>query len=1310
MFKKIRKQVFVIFMSLIFSVSCLLTGGGLTIFASIKSSVSLAITESLVEEDDETLNVANTTALAIVRADDSCVYLSDIDYKADQSFSLQGFPITYDKTNNHNTKIKVKIEGNWYEFEKGICSIPDATIVYDISGYNYKYFTAYVGLDYLVANLNTDGVKFYIYTSADGENWTLKTEENPEVILRNTEAKFVSVDIMGACYLKLVVDKNGSFNNDWSVWADAKLTNSPKETCPYVLEDYDKEIETKDTDNGVNNSDLELLVLQREFVRRVGNYALTKFYNENESNVEMLNWLLTNREVLQEYIMGGTPSNGNYYKSLTVLSNLYRNYKTDLTNAKSSEKLGNQWQQDRTYGQLFRTMMFSIALTHDGRVSSWMQPTADENQSDPLRRYAIYRYLYTHDCFDANKNSPAGQERVWPNSTMDWFGSLRVEEMRFVMGNIIDDESILWLNDYVQTQMQDHPSTWQKYHWPHVYIAYTWPNYSNSIYYAEENKDYFNNLFAVYDRTTGQKVGLWDMTYTIPGGIDEGIENYTIKITRGTSDYKLYKVWMNFRNKFNTGAVCGGISKSGTNIRAARGIPSMVVGQPGHAAILGYLKNSSGQGYWMLDNDVSGWTASTKGDRHLLGWGNQAWQRTHSTVVYFHLAQDALNDYENYTKAEENVMLAKAFAENPAKQIDLYEKALTIQGINLDAWQGVIESYVASGNKTETDFIALAKRIADKMVGYPLPMYNLLNNLIKPNITTTAGLAEYTMIENKALNASKNLPNNATDKTLMPSVARTEANFLLGQVDTTIATFSFTGDDAGKIVLSERFTQSGVSFKYSLDGKQTWSDWVDFEANAKDNAPPHKHPLTQDELKKINETDDIYILIKGLAEDNYYKIEISQPPQLPTTLYGNDWENKIIGINNDTYEWRYRIKRLIDSTGAYEYVDSDEDYISFSEQEPDLSGDKSIEIRIKATGGKPASASQVFDFTENIDNAKRKYVSVSHYTIEGFSTQSVDNKRPNYAINAIDGNGNTYWHTDYGENILSSGNTPYIIIKLDEARYISGIEFVQYQAPKSGNIFAKNARVLVSVDGEHWTEAGRLENIEQLEDLKLVNLERSVYGQYVKLEMDTYGIFTTLSLVNIYEDTTQDNPETPVPPKDNIAKKVIPIIVVVLIIVCGCVFAVWYKKHKDNDNKPDGNNKNKNNKKKKVKKKTATSIRTTSKAVVAKNNTSNKDLPSKSAPTKTAKTKQTQTKPATNKNKKINPIAKPVASKNNKVTAKRISSKKETSKPATKPTVNKTTTKPVQTKSAVNKTPSKKLTTKPAQSKNTINKTAKSKK
>lgn len=1035
--------------------------------------------------------------------DKEFIYLSDLEYDSTQS-SVGWSEILYDKTVN-DTKITVKIEGAWYAFDKGVFSHAAATILYDISNYDYNYFTAYTGLDKLITK-KSNGVKFFVYTSIDGTNWDLKTAENPNVLGIGAEAEFLVAEIGGANFLKLVVDPNGNNGADYAVWADAKLTNSiygdeTVQPLPY----YDEVIKSKDTNVGVADEALELLVLQREFVRKVGEYALKRFINESEANKETLNWLFNDLDNLREFMLGGDPMQGSYYNTLTVLSDLYRNYKTDLSN---TTLLNNIWAPTRTYGELYRTMMFSIALTHDGVVGSWLQKDRVENQSDPLRRYAIFRFLHKNERFVATRN----EDGTPKFDTTPLFESLTVEEMRWIMYNIIDDESIIWLNDYVQTKINANPGSVGGLHTPHPYISYTNPNYNNPVFYAEENRDYFNDLFAVDDRNnSGQQIGMWDTSYTIPGGVDH--KTYTLTITRGTESDKVMKVWMNFRNKFGTGSVCGGISKSGTNIRTARGIPATLIGQPGHAAILYYTKNSEGKGYWSIDNNVGGWTVATKGERHLLGWGNQSWQRTHATVVYFHLAQDALNDYDKYVKAEENIMLAKVFQDDLMKQEELYEKALAIQPINIDAWYGLIETYKLNQNKKEQDFYDLAKRIADAMVGYPLPMYNLLN-LIKPNLETTNFVYQYTLLENKALTTASTLPNTALDKTLLPSAARVEAQFLLGNVDTSIATFSFDGENAGSIVLSNRFDNTGIRWKYSLDGKKTWKE-IYFTAEE-----PHIHKLTEVELASVTEDNDIYLHIVGVpeSEENYYKIDITSKPSLPNTLYANDLENNIVGLN-DKFEWRYL---------------NDTNWTSYTEATPDCSGNKTIEIRIKASGDNPPSDIKAFEFTENTDSETRKYVSVSHLTIESFSSQSKDAKRPNYAINAIDGNINTFWHTDYAENVITSGNTPYLIIKLDTPKYVSGLEFVQHQYNPNINIFAKNVKVLVSEDLNTWTEAGMLDSLEAIDDLKSIPFDQSIYGQYIKIEMETYGIFATISMINVYEDATKNkdsnDDNTPTPP------------------------------------------------------------------------------------------------------------------------------------------------------------------------------------
>jgi len=145
-----------------------------------------------------------------------------------------------------------------------------------------------------------------------------------------------------------------------------------------------------------------------------------------------------------------------------------------------------------------------------------------------------------------------------------------------------------------------------------------------------------------------------------------------------------------------------------------------------------------------------------------------------------------------------------------------------------------------------------------------------------------------------------------------------------------------------------------------------------------------------------------------------------------------------------------------------------------------------------------------FTFTADNQPETRKYVSVSHYSIHAYSTQSQDKTRPYYAPNAIDGNGNTFWHTDYGQNVLLQKDNPFITIKLDKPRFISAVEFKQVLDPKrpSNPDPIKNARIYVSEDGENWTLGGQIENCPKDKELRIIDFDESIYGEYVKIEMD----------------------------------------------------------------------------------------------------------------------------------------------------------------------------------------------------------------
>ena len=505
------------------------------------------------------------------------------------------------------------------------------------------------------------------------------------------------------------------------------------------------------------------------------------------------------------------------------------------------------------------------------------------------------------------------------------------------------------------------------------------PNYNNPVFYAEENYDYFNELFAVDYRPDikvdedkiltvagKQRVGLWDTKYEVPAG--EGEEPYIMTVSRKSDQVpKLQKVWMNFNNKFKTGSVCGGISKSGCNIRGARGIPVNVIGQPGHAAILYYSKDANGNGNWKIDNDVGGWVAATKNERHLLGWGNETWHRNAGgggTVVFFHLAQECLNDYDNFVKAEEYTWLAKVYQGDLDRQEKLYEKALTAQVKNLDAWYGLVQTYKANTSKTPADFGNAATRIGDTLWNHPMAM-NCLFKLMTPDernphisdatLSNPIFTSQLKTIELEALTKAK---------TSGSAAAKSKVNLILGVTDTAVADFSFDGENAGCIVWADSYSDGTFTWYYSVDGKKTWKEVTFNEGDS------HAYKLPESDLNAISTENDIYVYIQGASRDNAYKIDVAARPTMPDTLYANDWENRVIGVDG-TYEWRYI---TTDTEGEYTPTTG---WISYSQASPNCSGDRIIEVRLKGTAKKPASDSKIFTFTADTDTAERKYIGIN---------------------------------------------------------------------------------------------------------------------------------------------------------------------------------------------------------------------------------------------------------------------------------------------------------------------------------------------
>ena len=800
------------------------------------------------------------------------------------------------------------------------------------------------------------------------------------------------------------------------------------------MKEYDEKIKTYSVNQEIAG-EYELALLQREFVKNVGYEVLQQFVKYSDENYNAISWLMNDVDNLRLYIIGGEPD-GRYIESLKVLSQLYNTYKDDLKNEEITAN-------GTVLKDLYRRMMISLSLTHSTNVGLWaggMTNNPDNpNNSNAIVRYRIYKKMH--------------QEGMLDNEI---FESLNVEEMRFVMNNIIDDEEIEWLNAY--TTEKDSRN-------PYSYIEYTFGyDYSKSEYYDTVNFERWNKKY---------NLSKYNITYK--------------------SGYP--KLWI----VFEEGGVCGALSKTGSNIWGSYGVPSSVVGQPGHAAYIYYSLDSNGNGIWNLYNDISGWQQSSRAEKLRIrmpnGWGNGSYASQYP-VPYVLLAQGALNDFDNYEKSEKILLLANTYKDNEEELYNIYRRAIEVQPLNFDAWYGLVNLYKSDNTKTDEEKYMLAQEIATNLKYYPLPMYDLLK-LIEPSIETTEYTLSLNVLLTKTLTEATQVTSN---ETIQETAVREVANYLLGNEDTELATFSFDGENAGAIVLGSRFDGVGVAWEYSLDNKITWIQTHE-----------HKMQLTNEEIESITAENDILIHIVGAdyEDENIYRIDISKG-STPTNIYNNDLENKIIGAT-DIMEWKY---------------DKNDNWTSFNTEIPDLTGDKKILVRVKATGVYLPSDELTYTFTEDNQLDTQKYIPIDNLSI--FQVSSEEPGHNEQAQNAIDGNINTIWHSSWN----GDDSERYIIIKLDEPKYLSALQYVPRQIGNNGRI--KNGKILVSMDGKDWIEAATITNWADNPDAKMTVFDEAIKSQYVKLvATENHGDgrdFITAAMINLFEDVTyKEEIETPTP-------------------------------------------------------------------------------------------------------------------------------------------------------------------------------------
>lgn len=880
-------------------------------------------------------------------------------------------------------------------------------------------------------------------------------------------------------------------------WGTMVVLGQSKKENNLILATELKDLTYYDAKIRANGRALELIegqeveVLKRELVARLGYKNIQEMTASDENIRKAILWLIEKPENLREFLMGGGAER-NTKRILQGLGRLLIKHEADLD---EMEVLSS----GVVKGKLYKTMMIADAIAHGEGACFW----AGGNQcSDPVERYELYKKMH--------------QEGLLKNEV---FEKLVVEEMRWVMDVKIDNKQLPWLNNYawkkkikwIENELAKPNITADKRSRlaaelekvrknksegdlnPYAYINY---DHSFSYNYLEEQ------YYSVENRAK------WQSKY--------GFDEFKIGYEEGKP-----KLWI----VFEEGAVCGGISKTGENLNGAFGVPAAVIGQPGHAAYLIYSKTNQYEGVgnrggkWSLGNDISGWNESEKGERLLLGWGPKRRLSDYAeyNVSYMLLGQANLNQFEKFEKVRKLMMVMGAYDVNneAEKRAEIAEQALAIMPIDFAAWQELIMAYDRMTNKTESDYDLLARRIVNEMYKYPLPMVDLLKMIEKK---LSPGKTE--AYKQEGLERGVAISQVEGADSLQPGVTRTMANSLLGKTEKAVK-FSFSGEQAGKIVLAEKFKTAGTGngssavYEYSLDGKKTWkkveNEWA--------------HDLTEEEIAQISEENDIVVYFVGATPGQcgngcnsanegeagsrtpIHTIDIARHGR--AKVFANDDENKVMG---------QQVKN------GMEWKNEEGKWVEFSERMPDLKGDKSVVVRLKRSGNYLPGAEIELYFTEDEDNEKRKYVS-----IEGMKAVAVssEQKGRDDKEHAIDGNQDTIWHTRWH----GVDNERYIIVDAGRVLNLSGIDYWPRQDGAKNGI-VKKARVSISENGVEFREIGvfDFENGEFDKGMaaKKMNFVPSVKAKYVKFEgLETVRGFMAVAKLNLFEDKTVVEQEEP---------------------------------------------------------------------------------------------------------------------------------------------------------------------------------------
>ena len=962
-------------------------------------------------------------------------YLSDIPYLEDKTYV--GYQNLILDGSASGEGIQLLVDNEVTTFKKGIGAHATSCVVYDISKYSNTQtnFIAYLGVDARQGS-SGNGVKFTISVSDDGEHW--EDLYKSDVMKGNQNSIFVDLNVKGKKFLKLYADDNGHQGQDHAVYANARLKKADydidvENTAPFKrLAEYDSLLSQESVENNLTQH-LQM-VYEREMVKRVGYNTLQKLY-ENPQHEEAIEFLRTNPTALAYFIEGGPliPAKDSHgEQSMIAFSQIYQANKDKLQNAA----------EDNFYLRL--AISIASAYSYPENIRFWMTPNKEQN---PVQRFDSFIKLSEPNGL-MDEAGKSGKNSLWSGKQ---FRELPVPLMRWVVDTRMNEDELFWLANYALASRGTEKNFLDAY----TYIDYKNSfGYKNPEYYSPQNYEKWNNKykFSTYFNDYGQDIR---------------------------------RLWI----VFEEGAVCGGLAKTYANLAEVFGRPSVVVGQPGHAATVTWEYDERTQKYmWKLQNDVYGWAQShSEYNNYLLGWGTSQYAKDQPSS-YTLLAADAIEDYDNYVKANQYVLLSNSYSD-PAQKEALYRKALAVQNNHLPAWEGLVTVKLADTTFTSTQYLNLAKEICSQLKYYPKPMDDLLN-AIKEKITVPQEIAEFDLMRLTTLKEAEN----ATDATsTQPNVCVTVAQYLLNGNTTHLASFSFDGENAGKIVLNEKYDGSSIQVRYSLDGGTTWKE-----------SQEHKIPLTQQELDGLTAEQDIKVGLVGV--DTIYTIDLvagKSPKQ--NKVSSNDLENLFVGATE-------HLEYSQDGGKTWK------DYPAGLNGDVHFEGDQTIQIRYKNYGTHLKSDADVYTFSKDSNTPEKTYLPLKNVKLVSFSSQQ--NEGDQAAVNLIDGNPETRWHSAYNRV-----DDKEYVVEFAEPYYISALEYL----PDAANGRWKDIKVYISMDKTNWEEVASV-SLENTNSLKTIPLTYNKQAKYLKIKgLTSWGNtpgeankFFSGRMLNFYRDTTKD--------------------------------------------------------------------------------------------------------------------------------------------------------------------------------------------